>query len=185
MMNWTITKLAQTATLTLLLTLGFLIWRFIPLSLNAMILVAILNDCVTLVLGTDRTSITTQPEHWDLPRLSRIAGILATGWTLLGMGLLAWTVAHGLTPGQVSTVLYSYLIFSAMLTILMTRTARPFWRSRPSIPVMVAVGGNCLLTSTLALTGLGVTSISLGLLALTLVLVLAMGVLLTVVLRRH
>lgn len=126
MMTWTITKLARTATLTLLLTLGFLIWRFIPLSLNAMILVAILNDCVTLVLGTDRTSITTQPEHWDLPRLSRIAGILATGWTLLGMGLLAWTVAHGLTPGQVSTVLYAYLIFSAMLTILMTRTVRPF-----------------------------------------------------------
>lgn len=50
---------------------------------------------------------------------------------------------------------------------------------------MVAVGGNCLLTSILALTGLGVTSISLGLLALTLVLVLAMGALLTVVLRRH
>jgi H+-transporting ATPase len=42
-----------------------------------MILVAILNDLVTLVLGTDRTSISHHPENWHLGKLGFISGTLA------------------------------------------------------------------------------------------------------------
>lgn len=181
MMTWTITKLSRTAELTMLLTFGFLIWRSIPLSLNAMILVAILNDCVTLVLGTDRTNITHHPEHWNLRRLSKVAGVLAIGWTALGMGVLYETTRLGLTPGQISTVLYCYLIFSAMLTILMTRSTKPFWRQRPSVPVAVAITINCLITVSLSLTGLGIDKIDLSYLLATLIIVLVMGGLLTII----
>lgn len=89
-----------------------------------MILVAILNDCVTLVLVTDRTTITYQPESWNLTKLGKIAGVLAIGWSAVGYGWLTWLQHLGLTAGQVSTGLYVYLIFSAMLTILMTRTQK-------------------------------------------------------------
>ncbi|BEI52995.1 HAD-IC family P-type ATPase [Lactiplantibacillus plantarum] len=185
MMTWTITKLSRTAELTMLLTLGFLIWQLIPLSLNAMILVAILNDCVTLVLGTDRTHITSHPERWDLRRLSKIAGVLAIGWTTLGMGVLYEALHRGLTPGQISTVLYCYLIFSAMLTILMTRTTKPFWQQRPSNSVIIAITINCLITAGLALTGLGIAKISLSYLLVTLAIVLVMGGLLTIIQPRQ
>ncbi|MFC0424889.1 HAD-IC family P-type ATPase [Lactiplantibacillus plajomi] len=185
MMTWTVTKLSRTAELTMLLTFGYLWWRFIPLTLNAMILVAILNDCVTLVLGTDNTTITHSPEHWDLGRLSWVAGVLAVGWTLVGMGYLFWALNQGLLVSQISTVLYCYLIFSAMLTILITRTEQSFWQSVPSRSVMIAVGSNCVLTMILALTGVGVAKISLALLGLTLIIVLVMGFLLTLIQRHH
>src|SRR5699024_3848674 len=102
-------------------------------------------------LGTDRTTITHQPESWNLARLSKIAGILALGWSAVGYGWLTWLQRLGLTTGQVSTGLYVYLIFSAMLTILMTRTQKPFWASMPSRAVAEAIGGNCALTLILAL----------------------------------
>ncbi|HBQ43362.1 MAG TPA: proton-efflux P-type ATPase, partial [Lactobacillus acetotolerans] len=55
MLTWTITKLSRSAELSMLLVFGYIIFHFMPLGLNAMILVAILNDLVTLVLGTDNT----------------------------------------------------------------------------------------------------------------------------------
>jgi len=179
MMTWTITKLSRTAELTLLLTLGYLILHFIPLTLNAMILVAILNDCVTLVLGTDRTMITHQPESWNLAKLSKIAGILALGWSAVGYGWLTWLQNLGLTTGQVSTGLYVYLIFSAMLTILMTRTPNPFWASVPSRAVAVAISGNCALTLVLALNGWGIAALSPSLIGLAIVITLLTGIVLT------
>lgn len=181
MMTWTITKLSRTAELTLLLTLGYLILHFIPLTLNAMILVAILNDCVTLVLGTDRTTITHQPESWNLAKLSKIAGILAIGWSAVGYGWLTWLQQLGLTTDQISTGLYVYLIFSAMLTILMTRTQKPFWANLPSRAVSIAIGGNCALTLVLALTGWGIAALSPALVGLAIVITVLTGIVLTVI----
>ncbi|MFT9266734.1 HAD-IC family P-type ATPase [Oenococcus sp.] len=160
MLTWTITKLSRTVELTMLLTIGYLWLGRVPLSLNAMVLVAILNDLVTLVLGTDRTTIRYQPEYWNMARLSKIAGVLATGWTLVGICLMAWARNQSLPAGELSTGLYVYLIFSAMLTILMTRTRKPFWRDRPSCAVTAMITGNCLLTMILALTGWGVAEIN-------------------------
>lgn len=188
MMTWTITKLSRTAELTLLLTLGYLWLRHIPLALNAMILVAILNDVVTLVLGTDHTITTVQPEHWNLRRLSRLAGVLAGSWTIIGLLLMAILSASGIPTGQLSTVLYVYLITSAMLTILMTRTPHHWWQSQPSRPVMGAIGTNLALTIGLALTGWGVTAITVTLLVSTLVGTLLVSLLLDigyVHLQRH
>lgn len=181
MMTWTITKLSRTAELTLLLTLGYLIFHFIPLTLNAMILVAILNDCVTLVLGTDRTTISYRPESWNLAKLSKIAGILALGWSAVGYGWLTWLQSLGLTTAQVSTGLYVYLIFSAMLTILMTRTKKPFWASRPSHAVAIAIGGNCVLTLVLSLTGWGIAAISPALIGLAIAITILTGIVLTAI----
>ncbi|WP_125768128.1 HAD-IC family P-type ATPase [Lapidilactobacillus wuchangensis] len=160
MMTWTITKLARTAELTMLLVFGYLFLGYIPLTLNAMVLVAILNDLVTLVLGTDNTTITYQPEKWRLAQLSKSASILAVGWTAVGFGILFWLHNQGLPMGQVSTALYCYLIFSAMLTIFMTRTKKFFWQSKPSNAVIAATTTNIVLSIILALTGWGVTAIS-------------------------
>ena len=181
MMTWTITKLSRTAELTMLLTFGYLVFHFMPLTLNAMILVAILNDLVTLVLGTDNTHIRLQPEKWNLSNLSRVAGVFAAGWTIVGTVFATTLVKMGYSADQVSTGLYVYLIFSAMLTILMTRTTRPFWRSKPSLAVIIAITLNCLLTLLLAALGWGIAQISGVLIVATVVLTIIIAVALTLI----
>ena len=72
-----------------------------------------------------------------------------------------------------------------MLTILMTRTTKPFWQQRPSNSVIIAITINCLITAGLALTGLGIAKISLSYLLVTLAIVLVMGGLLTIIQPRQ
>lgn len=174
MMTWTITKLSRTAELTLLLTIGYVFLKQVPLSLNALVLIAILNDIVTLVLGTDNTKITFHPEKWDVMKLCRIAFIYAFGWTMMGL-LLMYLVNVQFIDGSMSTVLYVYLIFSAMLTILMTRTNKYWWQSKLSFSVVGAISLNCVLTILLSLSGIGVNKISASTILLTILIVLITG----------
>ncbi len=160
MMTWTITKLSRTAELTTLLTAGYLFFGFVPLSLNAMILVAILNDLVTLVLGTDNTKTTYKPEIWNLKKISFVSGILAIGWTGIGLAILSYLALKQIPKDQISTIIFNYLIFSAMITILITRTKCFFWKDKPSRAVFIAILINIIITISLSLLGLGIGAIS-------------------------
>lgn len=123
MMTWTITKLVRTAELAALLTFGFVFTGFFPVSLSLIVFIVVMNDLVTLTLGTDKAWPTKAPEKWDMPRLARISAIFTVGWLLLGLGLI-WFYLHiqKLGPNQISSFMFLFLIFSAMETILMTRT---------------------------------------------------------------
>ena len=55
MTTWSLTKLARTAELTMLLTFGYLFFDYIPMALNAMVIYTIMNNMVTMMIGTDRT----------------------------------------------------------------------------------------------------------------------------------
>lgn len=154
MMTWTITKLARTAELTVILTLGYVIAGILPVSLNAIIMLAILNDVVTMVLGTDRVQVTFQPEKWNFKRLTLIAGLFTVFWTTLGLGLFSW-LYYGVyvQPTTIETVMYLYLMFTAMDTIWMTRTTGLFWKEIPSAAVIYTTLGNCLLSFVFAVGG--------------------------------
>lgn len=161
MMTWTITKLARTAELAALLTFGFILAGFFPVSLSLIVLIVILNDLVTLTLGTDRASAATAPERWDMPRLTRTAAIFAIGWVVVGLGLLWFYLrVQNLEPDQVSSLLFAFLIYSAMVTILMTRTRNAFWTSTPSRWVGTMVATNIVLASVFALFGILTSPVS-------------------------
>ena len=64
MTTWSLTKLSRTAELTMLLTFGYLCFNYIPMALNAMVIYTIMNNMVTMMIGTDNTHITYKPESW-------------------------------------------------------------------------------------------------------------------------
>ncbi|KRM11962.1 E1-E2 family cation-transport ATPase [Paucilactobacillus suebicus DSM 5007 = KCTC 3549] len=156
MMTWAITKLSRTAELTILITIGYLLFGFIPLSLNAMVLVAILNDLVTMVIGTDNAQITYHPEKWNILKLGKIAAGYIFAWIIVGIVYLITLKNTNITSDVISTNLFIYLMFSAMATILLSRNVQST-KIRPSKMVKVAITGNCLLTIILSLGGIGIT----------------------------
>jgi len=142
MMTWTITKLARTAELAALLTFGFIFTGFFPISLSLIVFIVVMNDMVTLTLGTDKAWPTTVPEKWNMPQLAKISAILTIGWLALGLGLLWFYLkVQNLSAAQVNSLMFLYLIYSAMETIMMTRTRDPFWSFSPSkwVGGMVAI----------------------------------------------
>lgn len=161
MTTWSLTKLARTAQLTMLLTFGYLFFDYIPMALNAMVIYTIMNNMVTMMIGTDRTHITYQPENWNMAKLAKIAFSLASGWTIIGIVAIAYLNTHGWSHGTISTMVYVYLVLSAMFIILITRTKRYFWQDYPSKAVGLTQLGDVILTIILALFGIAMTKISL------------------------
>lgn len=161
MMTWTITKLARTAELAALLTFGFIFTGFFPVSLSLIVFIVVMNDMVTLTLGTDQAWPTTVPEKWNMPQLAMISAIFTIGWLALGMGLLVFYLkVQNLSADQISSLMFLYLIYSAMVTILMTRTRDPFWSFAPSRWVIGMVVINIIVATLMAAFGLVMTAIS-------------------------
>ncbi|MCT3385663.1 HAD-IC family P-type ATPase [Lactobacillus johnsonii] len=172
MTTWSLTKLSRTAELTMLLTFGYLCFNYIPMALNAMVIYTIMNNMVTMMIGTDNTHITYKPESWNMLKLAKIAFSLAAGWTVIGFGFVWYLVSHHYAQGTVSTMVYVYLVLSAMLIVLITRTRKFFWQSAPSKSVAIVQIIDVLLTFALALLGLAMTQISFANLGLTIVVAL-------------
>ena len=167
MTTWSLTKLARTAELTMLLTFGYLFFGYIPMALNAMVIYTIMNNMVTMMIGTDRTHITYKPENWNMARLAKIAFSLASGWTIIGILAVAYLNTHGWNHGTISTMVYVYLVLSAMFLILITRTKRYFWQDYPSKAVGLTQLGDVILTVILAILGIAMVKISWTNLAIT------------------
>ena len=167
MTTWSLTKLARTAELTMLLTFGYLFFGYIPMALNAMVIYTIMNNMVTMMIGTDRTHITYKPENWNMARLAKIAFSLASGWTIIGILAVAYLNTHGWNHGTISTMVYVYLVLSAMFLILITRTKRYFWQDYPSKAVGLTQLGDIILTVILAILGIAMVKISWTNLAIT------------------
>lgn len=160
MTTWSLTKLARTAQLTMLLTFGYLFFDYIPMALNAMVIYTIMNNMVTMMIGTDRTHITYRPENWDMAKLAKIAFSLAFGWTLIGIAGIWYLNNHNFSHGTISTMVYVYLVLSAMFIILITRTKHYFWQDYPSKAVGLTQMGDIILTIVLALSGIAMTQIN-------------------------
>lgn len=172
MTTWSLTKLSRTAELTMLLTFGYLCFNYIPMALNAMVIYTIMNNMVTMMIGTDNTHITYKPESWNMLKLAKIAFSLAAGWTVIGFGFVWYLVSQHYAQGTVSTMVYVYLVLSAMLIVLITRTRKFFWQSAPSKSVAIVQIIDVLLTFALALLGLAMTQISFANLGLTIIVAL-------------
>lgn len=172
MTTWSLTKLSRTAELTMLLTFGYLFFDYLPMALNAMVIYTIMNNMVTMMIGTDRTHITYKPESWNMAKLAKIAFSLAAGWTVIGMLFVWYLNTHGFSHGTVSTMVYVYLVLSAMLIVLITRTRKYFWQDYPSKLVGSVQIADVLITFILALFGIAMTQISWTNLLLTFIIAL-------------
>lgn len=181
MTTWSLTKLSRTAELTMLLTISYLCFHYLPMALNAMVIYTIMNNMVTMMIGTDNTHITYKPESWNIRKLAKIAFSLAFGWTVAGFAYVAYLTMNGWSEGTVSTMVYVYLVLSAMLIVLITRTKKYFWQSAPSQLVGLVQVINVVLTFALALLGLAMTQINLMELGLTIVIALVVAIVIDLV----
>lgn len=169
MMTWTITKLARTAELAALLTFGFIFTGFFPVSLSLIVFIVVMNDMVTLTLGTDKAWPTTVPEKWNMPQLAKISAIFTIGWLALGLGLLWFYLkVQNLSADQISSLMFLFLMYSAMETIIMTRTRDPFWSFLPSKWVGGMVAINFVLATLMAAFGWVMAAVSLQSIAILL-----------------
>lgn len=153
MITWAISKLSRTAELTMIITFSYLLFRDLPLDLNAMVIFTIMNNLVTLMLGTDNAKVSHHPQKWDIGHLSRISFSLAGAWTVIGLALVAVLRTHGYTLPVIQVMMFVFLELTAIALMLTARTDGFFWLSAPSKQVWGTQLAEVVLTALLVLTG--------------------------------
>ena len=121
---------------------------FLPLLPKQILLTNVLTDLPEMTIATDRVDheLIERPRRWDIPFIRRFMltfGLVSSLFDYLTFGVLM-LLLHS-TTGQFRTGWFVESVLSASLIVLVIRTRRPCYTSRPS---------SALLITTL-LTGLG------------------------------
>ena len=130
---------------------------FLPLLPKQILFTNLLTDLPQLSISADRVDPGTldQPEHWDVGFIRRFMitfGILSSVFDYATFGVLLLIL--GASPEQFRTGWFIESVVSAALVVLVVRTRRPCYRSRPGRTLLVATIAVVAVTALLPLTPL-------------------------------
>ena len=132
---------------------------FLPLLPKHILLTNLLTDFPEMTIATDSVDRewVDQPRRWDLKFIRKfmlVFGPVSSVFDYLTFGVLPWLL-HA-TPGQFQTGWFLESVVSASVIVLVIRTRKPFFRSRPGKQLLMATLLIVALTLVLPLTPLAV-----------------------------
>jgi H+-transporting ATPase len=181
MQTYTLNKIIKTIQVALFLTLAFFTTRQFVITPTLVVLLLFANDFVTMALATDTAQPSAIPDRWHVRRLVRTAVIMAgvlliESFAILG---LAEGVLHQ-TLAQVHTLVFLMLVFSGQATIYVVRTSKHWWQVAPSRMLVAASLLDGIVVTLLALTGILMAPVSIGMVGVVLTVALCFMLLLDV-----
>jgi len=122
-----------------------LVLPFLPLLPKQILLINLLTDFPEMTIATDRvdSEMVDHPRRWDIKAIRQfmmIFGIVSSVFDYLTFGVLL-LLLHA-TQDQFRTGWFLESVVSASLIVLVIRSRKPFFKSKP---------GKCLLTATLSI----------------------------------
>ena len=114
---------------------------FLPLLPKQILLTNLMTDFPEMTIATDAvdSEMVARPRRWDIGSIRKFMvtfGFLSSVFDFLTFGLLVF-VLHA-TPEQFRTGWFLESVVSASLIVLVIRTRKPFFRSRPGKHLMLA-----------------------------------------------
>lgn len=111
-----------------------LLLPFLPLLPKQILLINLLTDFPEMTIASDDVDpeLTEQPRRWDIHFIRKfmlVFGLVSSVFDYLTFGVLFWLNA---SVAQFRTGWFIESIISASLIVLVVRTRRPFFKSRPS-----------------------------------------------------
>ncbi|MFF9481857.1 HAD-IC family P-type ATPase [Streptomyces sp. NPDC014733] len=139
----------------LLLAIGVFAWRQFVFTPLLMVLLLLGNDVVSMAITTDRADHSRRPDRWSVR--ATVTGALVVAGPLLAVSVgLLWTgrdVWPRLDPSHLRTLAFLTLVVSSQAGLLLVRSRRHAWTSRPGRWVLAASAGDIAAALVLALTG--------------------------------
>jgi len=160
MLTWVINKVTKVVQVIGLLTIGFLLFHDMVISLLGMALLIFANDFVTMSLATDNVKYTSAPNKWNIRTITFASLII--GAMVLGGGTIALFIGtryFHLRLAQLQTFITLMLIFTSQFNVYIVRERTHFWSSRPGRELMLSTAGALVLFSLLGVFGLIITPI--------------------------
>jgi P-type Mg2+ transporter len=160
-----------------------LLLPFLPLLPTQILLTNLLTDMPEITIAGDSVDpeLVETPRRWNIHFIRSFMmtfGLLSSVFDYLTFAVLLWVLHAGST--EFRTGWFTESVLSASIIVLVIRTRRPFWRSRPSRYLALATGLVWVVTLALPYTAVGrlfkfqpLPAAFLGFIALVLVLYIA------------
>jgi len=139
MLTYTLNKIIKTIQVAAFLSLGLILTGTFVTTPLLVVLLIFANDFVTMSIATDQVRASRKPDHWDvrallIPALSLALPVLALtfGIFLAGRNFLRLPI------GQLQTLSFITLVFTAQGMIYLVRERHHFWTSQPGKWLMLA-----------------------------------------------
>ena len=115
---------------------------FLPLLPKQILLMNLLTDAPEMTIATDNVDaeMIKTPRRWDIKFIRKfmiVFGLLSTIFDYMTFGILL-LVLHS-TPDQFRTGWFMESVISASMVVLVIRTRKPFFKSRPRIHLLLAL----------------------------------------------
>jgi len=165
-LTYTLNSFTKKITNVLFITLGLIITGHAILTPMLMVIIMITGDFLGMSVTTDNVKPSVAPSVWQIARLTK-AGI-AMGLCFLAFctgSLVVGKYYLGMDIGQLQTLTAVTLIFGGEAILYCVRERRHLWKSFPSKWMVIATGGDILIISLLALSGIEMRPVSLMVLA--------------------
>lgn len=172
MLTYTLNKIVKTIQIAGFLGLGLIFTGLFVVTPLQVILLLFTNDFVTMSVTTDNVRPSPYPDRWQVRAMIRVALALALPLLLATLGIFQWgRIIEGLSNGQLQTLSFVTLVFTAQGMIYLVRERRHLWASRPSLWMLLASGGAIGITVLLATKGVWMAALSPRLILLDLLMV--------------
>ncbi len=114
---------------------------FLPLLPKQILLTNLLTDFPEMTIATDSVDeeLVERPRRWDLRFIRRFMltfGLISSIFDYLTFGMLLWIL--NATPDQFRTGWFQESVISAAVIVLVIRSRRPFFKSRPGTYLLAA-----------------------------------------------
>lgn len=154
MRTYTLNKIIKTIQIAGFLSLGVILHGLFVVTPLQVILLLFANDFVTMSVSTDNVRPSPQPDRWQVRSLVSTALALALPLLLATLGIFQWGYGVlGLSRGQLQTLAFITLVFTAQGMIYLVREHGHLWASPPSRWMLLASTAAIGMTILLAATG--------------------------------
>ncbi|RHX90491.1 magnesium-translocating P-type ATPase [Leptospira stimsonii] len=114
---------------------------FLPLLPKQILLTNFLTDFPEMTIATDRVDLemVSSPKRWDIVAIRKfmiVFGLVSSFFDYMTFGILQWVLQ--VSHEQFRTGWFIESVVSASLIVLVIRTRNPFYKSRPSKPLLFA-----------------------------------------------
>ncbi len=140
--TWILNKIVKTFLVVVFAVLGFILTGQYVVSIFSMVLFLFLTDFVTLSISTDNVRPSATPDSWHIGWLVKVGvslGILVAAESMLLLYVTFYQFELRDHINQLYTVVFDFLVFTSLFTLLMVRERGRFWNSAPSKALALSI----------------------------------------------
>jgi H+-transporting ATPase len=161
MLTYTLNKIIKTLEIAVFMSVGVMLTGVFVITPLLIVLLLFTNDFVTMSIATDRVEFSRRPERWRIPTLMLTAAPLAALMLLLSFSVFFAGRDLLLLPlPRLQTLIFVMLVFTGIGNVYLVRERRHFWKSRPSLPLIISTALDIAIVSIFAVRGIFMAPIS-------------------------